>query len=50
MERVETNAESGFFEIVAGTDRSQGAVMILEAGQSTGGPTNRPPRATSGSS
>lgn len=43
MELIDTDGETGFFEIVAGTDRSQAAVMVLEAGQSTGGPANRHP-------
>lgn len=41
MQRVDLSDRSGFFEVVAGTDRSQGASMILEPGQTTGGPTNR---------
>ncbi|MCU4743368.1 cupin domain-containing protein [Natronoglomus mannanivorans] len=45
MERIDTDAATGFFDVVAETDRSKGATMILEAGQTTGGPTNRHPDA-----
>ncbi len=44
MQLVDTTAATGFFDVVAGTDDSQAATMILEAGQSTGGPDNRHPR------
>jgi len=40
MERIDTTAHAGFFDVVAGTDRSQAATMTLEPGQSTGGPSN----------
>ena len=32
---------SDFFEVVAGTSRSQAATMVLAPGQTTGGPDNR---------
>jgi mannose-6-phosphate isomerase-like protein (cupin superfamily) len=32
------------FRLLAGTDRSQAATMVLSPGQSTGGPDNRHPR------
>ena len=41
MQHVDLSGKQGFFEVVAGTDRSQGASMVLGPGQSTGGPTNR---------
>ena len=34
-------APGSFFKILAGTARSQVAEMVLQAGQATGGPTNR---------
>lgn len=40
MKRVQTGGMRSFFRIVAGTERSQAAVMVLEAGQSTGGDDN----------
>ena len=40
MRRIDTTAASGFFDVVAGTDRSQAATMVLAPGQSTGGPSN----------
>jgi len=40
MERIDTGAHRGFFDVVAGTDRSQAATMVLDPGQSTGGPDN----------
>lgn len=43
MRHVETGSRESFFEIVAGTPRSQAAVMVLEPGGSTGGPDNRHP-------
>jgi mannose-6-phosphate isomerase-like protein (cupin superfamily) len=41
MEHVRTNAIDQEFEVVAGTGRSQGAVMVLAPGASTGGDDNR---------
>lgn len=43
MERIDTTEASGFFQVVAGTGRSQAAVMTLGPGESTGGPDNRHP-------
>ncbi|CAN5299172.1 hypothetical protein BH18GEM1_BH18GEM1_18840 [soil metagenome] len=43
MKHVETGDAAGFFDVVAGTDRSQAATMDLEPGRSTGGPDNRYP-------
>lgn len=40
MRRIDTTAASGFFDVVAGTDRSQAATMVLAPGESTGGPSN----------
>lgn len=40
MERIDTERATGFFDVVAGTDRSQAATMVLQPEQSTGGPTN----------
>jgi mannose-6-phosphate isomerase-like protein (cupin superfamily) len=40
MRRIDTTAASGFFDVVGGTDRSQAATMVLDPGQSTGGPSN----------
>jgi mannose-6-phosphate isomerase-like protein (cupin superfamily) len=34
---------SAGFEVVAGSDRSQAAVMVLEPAEQTGGPDNRHP-------
>ena len=45
MNLVDTADADGFFEVVAGTDRSQAATMALSSGQSTGGPENRHPEA-----
>ena len=41
MEHIDTRSFEEFFDIVAGTGRSQAAVMILEPGKSTGGADNR---------
>ena len=41
MKTVDTDSMMGFFDVVAGTERSQTATMVLAAGQSTGGPDNR---------
>ena len=43
MDLIDTREYDGFFDVVAGTDRSQVATMILEPGQSTGGPDNSHP-------
>lgn len=43
MQLVDTDSASGFFDVIGGTERSQAATMILDAGESTGGPTNRHP-------
>ncbi|MFB6135422.1 MAG: cupin domain-containing protein [Halobacteriaceae archaeon] len=43
MQLVDTTDPSGFFDVVAGTERSQAATMVLEPGQSTGGPENAHP-------
>lgn len=40
MQQIDTDSDHGFFNIVAGTDRSQAATMVLDPEQSTGGPTN----------
>lgn len=40
MERIQTERATGFFDVVGGTDRSQAATMVLQPGQSTGGPSN----------
>ena len=40
MERIDLTTATGFFDVVAGTDRSQAATMVLQPGQSTGGPSN----------
>ena len=45
MNVVDTAGADGFFEVVAGTDRSQAATMVLSPGQATGGPANRHPEA-----
>ena len=41
MKTVDTDANEDFFEMVAETERSQAATMVLSPGQSTGGPENR---------
>lgn len=41
MEHVKTNDRNAFFDVVAGSARSQAAVMVLEPGGSTGGADNR---------
>ncbi|MDX1660288.1 MAG: cupin domain-containing protein [Gemmatimonadota bacterium] len=43
MRKIDTTSPSGFFDVVAGTSRSQAATLVLEAGRSTGGPDNRHP-------
>jgi mannose-6-phosphate isomerase-like protein (cupin superfamily) len=43
MKHVITNEREAFFDVVAGTGRSQAAVMILDPGGSTGGADNRHP-------
>lgn len=40
MDRIDTTRTRGFFDVVGGTDRSQAATMVLNPGQSTGGPEN----------
>jgi mannose-6-phosphate isomerase-like protein (cupin superfamily) len=40
MRRIDTTTATGFFDVVAGTERSQAATMVLDPGTSTGGPTN----------
>lgn len=40
MKLVQTARATGFFKVVGGTARSQGATMILRPGQSTGGADN----------
>jgi mannose-6-phosphate isomerase-like protein (cupin superfamily) len=41
MQLVDTDAATGFFDVVADASGSQAATMILAPGQSTGGPDNR---------
>lgn len=41
MNVIDTAETDDFFEVVAGTERSQAATMVLSPGQSTGGPENR---------
>ena len=41
MNVIDTAETEDFFEVVAGTERSQAATMVLSPGQSTGGPENR---------
>lgn len=41
MQLIDTDSASGFFDVIAGTERSQAATMILGSGESTGGATNR---------
>lgn len=43
MNRIDTTASDGFFDVVGGTERSQAATMTLSAGQSTGGSSNAHP-------
>ncbi len=40
MKTVRAAAAHGFFDVVAGTPRSQAATMVLRPGQSTGGDDN----------
>ena len=40
MQAIDTTNFDGFFDVLATTERSQAASMILSAGQSTGGPAN----------
>jgi quercetin dioxygenase-like cupin family protein len=40
MDRIDTTEMAGFFDVVGGTERSQAATMVLDPGQSTGGPGN----------
>lgn len=41
MKTIDTDTKEEFFEVVAETERSQAATMVLSAEQSTGGPENR---------
>lgn len=43
MDLIDTDEAEGFFTVVAGTERSDAATMILGPGESTGGPSNRHP-------
>jgi len=43
MKHVETKGRDEFFDVVAGTSRSQAAVLVLASGGSTGGADNRHP-------
>lgn len=43
MEQVDVSSPGGYFDIVAGTRRSQAATMVLKPGTATGGPENRHP-------
>ena len=43
MKLTEIDMQGGF-RVLAGTDRSQVATMVLSPGQSTGGPDNRHPQ------
>ncbi|MFA5515394.1 MAG: cupin domain-containing protein [Desulfuromonadales bacterium] len=40
MQHLQVHAKSGF-HVLAGTDRSEAAAMVLAGGESTGGPDNR---------
>ncbi|HKX18564.1 MAG TPA: cupin domain-containing protein [bacterium] len=40
MKTVQADEARGFFNVVAGTPRSQAATMVLKPGQSTGGDDN----------
>jgi mannose-6-phosphate isomerase-like protein (cupin superfamily) len=44
LRRLSRAELSAGFEVIAGTDRGQAAVMVLEPGTATGGPDNRHPR------
>ena len=44
MQVIDTNDMAGFFSVLAGTERSQAASMVLGPDQSTGGPQNAHPR------
>jgi mannose-6-phosphate isomerase-like protein (cupin superfamily) len=39
MKHLQVCSENGF-KVIAGTDRSEAATMVLQAGESTGGPDN----------
>ncbi|HUP01459.1 MAG TPA: cupin domain-containing protein [Gemmatimonadota bacterium] len=41
MKHIDTRSFESFFHVVAGTSRSQAAIMILGPGKSTGGADNR---------
>ncbi len=45
MKAVRTKGMRGFFTVVAGSPRSQGATMVLRPGQRTGGADNAHPDA-----
>lgn len=40
VEVLDTREATGLFDVVAGTDRSEAATVVLSPGQSTGGPDN----------
>lgn len=40
MQQIDTETAGGFFNVIAGTERSQAATMVLDPGQTTGGPNN----------
>lgn len=40
MNIIDTTTHQRFFDVVASTDQSQAATMVLSPGQSTGGPKN----------
>lgn len=40
MQSIDTSNFGSFFDVLATTERSQAASMVLKTGQSTGGPTN----------
>ncbi len=45
MELIDVSSAGGYFDVVAGTPRSQAATLVLQPGTSTGGPENRHPDA-----
>ena len=40
MQLIDTSSQTGFFDVVGDTERSQAATMTLQPDQETGGPTN----------
>jgi hypothetical protein len=40
MQLIDTDSAAGFFHVAGRTDRSQVATMILDPGETTGGPSN----------